>query len=109
MLMRLEMNDFFEWLAAHHDDESVGQRGQCFHSPLARWLSAKAGFTIGVDGMRYGWALAESCRWVELPRWAQAFATYSEKLFGSQLTAYEAVGLLVEVEVLFSSVVALAA
>ena len=98
MLMSLEMDDFFSWLASHSDEESVGLPGQCFHSPLARFLSHKAGFTMGVDGKRYGWALADACRWLELPRWAQVFAAYSERWFGRELSAYEAVGLLVQVE-----------
>jgi hypothetical protein len=89
MLMCFEMDEFFSWLASHHDEESVSLPGQCFHSLLARFLSHKAGFTIGVEGKRYGWALADECRWLELPRWAQAFAVYSERLFGRDFSAYE--------------------
>lgn len=102
MLRRLDMDDFFHWLASHHDEESVGQPGQCFHSPLAHFLSHTFGFTVGVDGKRYGWALADACCWVELPRWAQVFAAYSERWFGRELSAYEAFCLLVQVEELLA-------
>lgn len=100
--MRIDMNEFFDWLAAHRTNDIVGLPGQCFHSPLARFLSAKAGCTVGVDGERYGSALVDTCRWFLLPRWAALFTTLSEKLFGSTLSAYEAVGLLVEVETLLA-------
>lgn len=104
MVLCIDMNEFFDWLAAHHDDDVVGLPGQCFHAPLARFLSSQAGFTVGVDGERYGWALSDACRWLLLPRWAAIFTSLSEKLFGSQLSAYEAVGLLVEVETLLAPV-----
>lgn len=94
----LDMNAFFEWLCSYHDHDVVGLPGRCFHSPLARWLSALSGRAMGVDEMRYGWALADGRSWVTLPYWAQMFASYSERLFGASLTAYEAVGLLVQVE-----------
>lgn len=101
-LMQLEMNAFFEWLCLHRDDDIVGLPGRCFHSPLACWLSALAGRAIGVDEMRYGWALADTCRWALLPLWARVFAAYSEKLFGRAMSAYEAVSLLVQVETALS-------
>jgi hypothetical protein len=98
MALGMDMDDFFHWLAAFRPDEIVGLPGQCFHSPLARFLSDQAGCAVGVDGERYGSALADPCCWRLLPRWAMLFTVLSEKLFGSSLTAYEAVGLLVEVE-----------
>ena len=100
-MMRIDGDDFFSWLAAHGTNESVGLPGRYFHSPLATFLSHKAGYVVGEDGKRYGRANVELYHWLELPRWAQVFASLSERLFcGRAISAYEAVGVLAEVEAL---------
>ena len=104
LFLDLNLDEFFTWLASHHDQDVVGWPGRCFHSPLARFLSFKAGCTMGEDGSRYGSALVDDCRWLQLPHWAHTFAVFCEAWFGRELTAYEAVGLLAQVETALSPV-----
>lgn len=99
VLLRVEFEEFFAWLVSHtNDDESVGQPGRCFHSPISRYLSWKTGHVVGEDGQYYGRAVLDACQWQPLPRWAQRFAACSERAFGRALTAYEAVCVLAQVE-----------
>lgn len=109
MAVDLELEAFFEWLALHRADECVGLPGRCFDSPLARWLSSCLGVIIGVDGDCYGRPAVEVCCWRRLPSWACVFALLCEKLFGTALSADEAVNLLIQVEMLFSPLPALVA
>jgi drug/metabolite transporter superfamily protein YnfA len=102
MLISMTFEEFFAWLASHSTNEIVGQPGRCFHSPLAQFLSWKSGYVICEDGRRYGRSVVPDCRWLELPSWAQLFATLSERSFGRALSAYEAVCVLAEVEALFA-------
>ncbi|HEY3994246.1 MAG TPA: hypothetical protein VGM01_15360 [Ktedonobacteraceae bacterium] len=98
-MMRIDSDEFFSWLAAHGTDEFVGFPGRYFHSPLANFLSQKAGYVVGEDGKRYSRANVELYHWLELPRWAQVFALLSERSFcGRAISAYEAVCVLAEVE-----------
>ncbi len=106
--MRIDFDDFLAWIASHADDEVIGLPGQCFHSPLACYLSSRMGRVYGVEGMRYGWALADECRWFPLPRWAQLFSTLSETWFGRALTALQAIDLLIRVEGMLLPVVLVA-
>jgi hypothetical protein len=71
------MEAFAEWLA-NHEQEVVGYTGRIFDSPLARWLSDRAGRLYGIDEGRYGWALVDDCYWRPLPRWAQLFSHWLE-------------------------------
>jgi hypothetical protein len=96
---RLAFDDFLSWLASFAEQDVVGQPGLCFNSPLACFLSQLAGVVIGEDGQRYGRASVESHHWRALPRWAQLFSQFGERLaYGQPLTAYHALCLLVEVE-----------
>ncbi|HEU5380507.1 MAG TPA: hypothetical protein VFV38_34215 [Ktedonobacteraceae bacterium] len=108
MLMQVlfDLEDFFLWLASFSPDELVGQPGRYFHSPLALFLSEKVGHVMGEDGRRYGCAIVDPCFWYELPRWAQMFASLAERSHCSALLAYDAVGLLVEVETWFAPMLA---
>ena len=101
----LTVDAFLSWLAMHRDDEIVGCAGQCFHSPLARFLSWQAGRAMGVDGSRYGWALADYCFWRELPRWARVFMDYSDTWFSREMTAWQALEVLIRVEAVVAPVV----
>ena len=91
---------FFLWLVSHETNGVVGYPGRCFHSPLALFFSQQSGCVIGEDGMRYGYAHIDIDRWNMLPRWAQWFALLCERSFGCALSAYEAVEVLAEVEVM---------
>jgi hypothetical protein len=104
----IDFEEFLSWVVSHGDDEPIGVPGQCFHSPLARFLSARMGCAYGVDEMRYGWALADSCRWLPLPRWAQLFEAVSESRFAQVLTAWQVLDLLIQVEQALCSVVLVA-
>jgi hypothetical protein len=108
MALTVEFEAFFVWLCSHRDGEIVGVSGRCFDSPLARFLSVQAGRLIGVDGLRYGWALANVWR-QPLPFWAQVFSSLCEGRIGATLTASEAVDLLVEVEMILSPIESFAA
>lgn len=106
MQLRCDLDDFFLWLASFSPDALVGQPGRYFHSPLALFLSEKAGHVVGEDGRRYGRAVVDPCFWCELPRWAQLFASLAERSHCPALLAYDAVGLLVEVETRLAPVLA---
>jgi hypothetical protein len=103
MVLLIDFEEFFSWLASHASNESVGRPGRDFHSPLARFLSQKTGHVMGEDGLRYGWAMVETHLWRDLPQWAQVFASLSERSFGGALSAYEAVCVLVHVEEVLTS------
>jgi hypothetical protein len=98
----LTMDDFLSWLASHRDYEIVGLAGQCFDSPLSRWLSQRLGYLVGVEGKQYGRVQVDTCRWLHLPTWAQVFSQCCERHFARPLSAYDAVGLLVQVETALS-------
>lgn len=96
--MKIDINEFFDWVASHRDHEVIGLPGRCFDSPLARWLSEQVGHVIGVDGRHYGRALVDAQRWQVLPYWAYVFTMLCEGLFGRALTASEVVDVLIQVE-----------
>jgi len=109
MHVRLDLEEFFLWLASYSPNDLVGQPGRCFNSPLALFLSSKSGCVMGEDGKRYGRAIVESHLWRFLPLWAQVFASLTEHALGSSLSAYDAVVFLVQVETLLVPSPALAA
>ncbi len=93
----LDMEAFCAWLVAH-EYEVVGQLGMIFQSPLARWLSERVGYVIGVDGAVYGRASHEVWTWKLLPRWASYFNACGEAWFAREVTGGEAFLVLARVE-----------
>lgn len=70
--VELSLEEFFTWLCAR-ENEIVGQPSSFYHSPLARWLSERFGYSCGVDGEWFGRACQEARCWRLLPRWAVLF------------------------------------
>lgn len=92
----IDLESFCTWLC-EHSDEVVGHPGQWFGSPLALWLSERAGQRYGVDGSCYGRASCEEAQW-PLPRWAQVFVAYLEQTVAYPVTGYQAFVVLARVE-----------
>lgn len=113
--MSISFEDFFLWLASFRPADPVGSPGRYFNSPLALFLSARMGYVMGEDGRRYGRAAVDSFFWHELPQWAQMFARlsefawFSERLQSAEMTADDAVTILVQVETVLTPAPALAA
>src|SRR5215831_188374 len=94
----LDLDSFCTWLC-DHGDEVVGYADRWFDSPLARWLSERAGQCYGVDGTCYGPASCEEALWL-LPRWAQLFVACLERASRSAVTGSCALVVLAQVELL---------
>src|SRR5258707_14509503 len=100
MHVRLDLEEFFLWLASYSPNDLVGQPGRCFNSPLALFLSSKSGCVMGEDGKRYGRAIVESHLWRFLTIWEQVVACLTVNDLGSSLSAYDAGVLLFHVATL---------
>ena len=94
----IDLESFCTWLCAH-GDEVVGYPGRWFDSPLARWLSERAGQCYGVDRLCYGPTSCEEALWL-LPRWAQLFVPSLERASGSPVTGAFALVVLAQVELI---------
>jgi len=98
-MLDLGLETFATWLAIR-EHEVVGLPHLCFQSPLARWLSEMTGhlFGVDVDEGTFGWALADSCTWRLLPRWAHLFSRWLEARHVEAVTGRDAFDLLAAVE-----------
>jgi hypothetical protein len=98
----INLEAFCSWLCLHEHDV-VGYPGTFFRTPLSVWLSEVSGHTYGMDGMFYGRASYDYCSWLLLPRWAEVFTAWMERLALCPITGYQALDILARVEMaLFS-------
>jgi hypothetical protein len=86
-----------------HEQDIVGDPSSFYHSPLALWLSERAGNVVGVDGAWFGRALDACQFWRLLPRWAVVFASYLECASSLPVTGLEALDVLARVELALSA------
>ncbi len=101
--LHFDVDAFCSWLCSH-EHEVVGYAGKWFDTPLARWLSEMTGYLYGIDDKLYGRATSDSRCWHLLPCWAEVFSVWLESYSYRALTGDEALDVLAQVELVFSSV-----